>query len=199
MTNRYYVGMHSTSKLDDGYMGSGKRLRYSIKKYGIDNHKREVLKFFEDRELLIEAEEKIITYEMVIDPNCMNLRKGGTGGFTVEQQRINQIKSTKKRNELWNDDPEWRNRTKCNLTLGQLKSYEVGNRERFYFYTWTGKTHSDETKRKIGIKNSIKQKGEKNSQHGSCWITNGINNKKIIKNELIPLDWKLGRTVKNNS
>ncbi len=36
VTNRYYIGMHSTCNIDDGYMGSGKRLRYSIRKYGVD-------------------------------------------------------------------------------------------------------------------------------------------------------------------
>jgi len=34
INNKYYYGMHSTYKLDDGYLGSGNRLRYSIRKYG---------------------------------------------------------------------------------------------------------------------------------------------------------------------
>ena len=37
ITGRWYVGMHSTSNENDGYMGSGKRLRYSIRKYGKEN------------------------------------------------------------------------------------------------------------------------------------------------------------------
>lgn len=36
-------------------------------------------------------------------------------------------------------------------------------------------------------------KGEKNSQFGTCWITNGKENKKIKKEETIPNGWKLGR------
>jgi len=81
VTSRYYIGMHSTNNLEDGYMGSGKRLRYSMRKYGIDNHKKEILEFFETRELLIEAEKKAITPEMITDNNCMNIMSGGTGGF----------------------------------------------------------------------------------------------------------------------
>jgi len=60
---------------------------------------------------------------------------------------------------------------------------------------WTNKKHTDETKEKIGIKNSISQKGDKNSQYGTCWITNGIENKKIKKTDLIPAGWKLGRKI----
>ena len=45
ITGEWYVGMHSTSKLDGGYMGSGKILRYSIRKYGKENHTKETLFF----------------------------------------------------------------------------------------------------------------------------------------------------------
>lgn len=38
LTNKYYIGMHSTDNLDDGYVGSGKRLWYSINKHGLKKH-----------------------------------------------------------------------------------------------------------------------------------------------------------------
>ena len=61
---------------------------------------------------------------------------------------------------------------------------------------WTGKKHTEETKEKIGKSNSIKQKGEKNSQFGTCWITKDGINKKIKKEELdsfITQGWNKGR------
>lgn len=61
---------------------------------------------------------------------------------------------------------------------------------------WTGRKHKEETKRKIGEANSITQKGEKNSQYGTMWITNGIENKKIKKDETIPEGWYKGRVQK---
>lgn len=42
ITKRYYYGMHSTHDLEDGYLGSGKRLRYSINKYWKANSKHQL-------------------------------------------------------------------------------------------------------------------------------------------------------------
>jgi hypothetical protein len=36
-------------------------------------------------------------------------------------------------------------------------------------------------------------KGESNSQFGTCWITNGTENKKIKKTEKLPKGWEFGR------
>jgi len=66
-------------------------------------------------------------------------------------------------------------------------------------HLWTNKKHTNETKEKIGLKNSILQKGEKNSQFGSCWITKESKNKKIKKEELenyLSNGWKKGRFIK---
>ncbi|MDD5649042.1 MAG: GIY-YIG nuclease family protein [Candidatus Nanoarchaeia archaeon] len=62
--------------------------------------------------------------------------------------------------------------------------------------TTLGKKQSEETKRKIGLKNLIKQKNYLNSQYGTHWITNEKENKKIHRGDLIPDGWKLGRKIK---
>ena len=58
--------------------------------------------------------------------------------------------------------------------------------------------HNELTKQKIGEANSVKQKGELNSQFGTCWITNNTENKKIKKIELekyFALGWIKGRKI----
>jgi hypothetical protein len=62
-------------------------------------------------------------------------------------------------------------------------------------YDFTGKIHTEETKKKIGEVNSKKQKGNGNSQFETRWIANGNENKKIKKEEIIPIGWKFGRIL----
>lgn len=42
---------------------------------------------------------------------------------------------------------------------------------------------------------SVKVTGEKNPAFGSMWITDGVDNRKINKNENIPVGWCKGRTM----
>jgi hypothetical protein len=214
VTGRYYVGMHSTNNLDDGYMGSGKRLRYSIRKYGINNHKKEIIKFFETRELLIEAEKEAITPEMIIDNNCMNLKGGGEGGFSNEKHKENfltygvkngRLACDKKLKEKHGDnflsviskinwsklknDYDLMNDFIVKVKQGQIKSgFENG--------CFFGKKHSDETKIKMSESSKGTGVGKTNSQYGTCWITKEKTNKKIKKEELnsyLEKGWVKGR------
>jgi group I intron endonuclease len=193
ITGKFYIGMHSTNNLEDGYLGSGKRLRHSIKKYGYNNFIIEHLEFFNTRDELVNREKELINEDLLNEPMCINLRPGGTGGWTSEQQRENAKKSNEKQKWLRENDKEWNTNRSKQLSISQRLAYEEGRRNRKHFCDWTGRSHKEETKQKIGKINSIKQKGESNSQFGTCWITNGTENKKIKRTESIPNGWRLGR------
>ena len=77
ITGKFYVGMHSTSNLNDGYIGSGKLLWYSIKKHGKENHEKEILEFFSSRKDLGKREKEIVNEDFLNDPFCMNIQPGG--------------------------------------------------------------------------------------------------------------------------
>ena len=79
ITDKYYIGIHSTNNLDDGYLGSGIQLSNSIVKHGKGNHRREILLFTDTRELLVDKEREIVNEQLLRDPLCMNLMKGGSG------------------------------------------------------------------------------------------------------------------------
>lgn len=89
VTGRFYIGMHSTNDLEDGYKGSGQRLWKSIKKHGVDQHVCTILEHLPDRDALAKREEELVTPELLQDPLCMNLRTGGTGnppGFITSSE-----------------------------------------------------------------------------------------------------------------
>lgn len=73
--------MHSTDNLQDGYIGSGKLLWRSIKKYGAEQHVCEVLEHLLSREALRLRETQLVNDKLLQDPMCMNLAVGGEGGW----------------------------------------------------------------------------------------------------------------------
>ncbi|MDW6414303.1 NUMOD3 domain-containing DNA-binding protein [Escherichia coli] len=80
-TGKIYVGVHKTSNLDDGYMGSGVAIKNAIKKYGIDNFYKHIIKFFESEKAMYDAEAEIVTEEFVKSKKTYNMKLGGIGGF----------------------------------------------------------------------------------------------------------------------
>ena len=192
INGKYYIGMHSTDNLKDGYIGSGKRLWYSIKKYGKENFKCEILEFLPDRSSLKLKENEIVNETIIKDKLCLNIVRGGVGGI-FDDNHAKKLKegASKWAKSMWLND-EYREKTSQLLRNNMKKNHILG---KIKYNTFEGKSHTKETKEKIGVINSINQKGVKNSQYGTCWITNGELNKKIKKTNLIPDGWELGRKI----
>jgi len=212
INGKFYIGIHSTNDLNDGYVGSGKRLWYSINKYGKENFKCEILEYFSDRELLYKKEKELVNEELLKDKMCMNLGIGGTGGQGDRFLTKEQLKKGRKKCDLILKEKYGENFKSIisknfynNLTQDDRKSLnekiKIGQQNSNYDFgsSFKGKKHNEITKQKIGIKNSIKQKGENNSQYSTMWITNGVENKKVKKNSEIPLDWYKGRNRSTGS
>jgi hypothetical protein len=193
LNGKFYYGVHGTNNLEDGYFGSGKRLNYAIEKYGRENFVKENLIFFETYNQALEYEAEIVNEELVLDPSCYNLKRGGKGGgvnngMGAEWYRENGRKVLTK---SW-QNPEFR--------LNRIKEYSerLKNLEKegkLKHDGFKGNHHTNETKRSIGVKNKIKQTGVGNSQYGTCWVTNEKENKKIHREDLIPDGWRLGRKL----
>ena len=181
ITGRYYIGMHVTNNINDGYLGSGLRLRHSIRKHGKENHVREILEFLPSKELLIKREQQIITTELIAEYLCMNLREGGKGGFTSEQQKLNNKKSLARQKFLRENNPEWVFKKSEKISISNKKLFDEGIFKRDWGKDWTGCNHSDETKRLMSENKKGSGVGKENSQFGTCWITkNGENKKRTI-------------------
>ena len=109
VNGKFYVGMHSTDDLNDGYIGSGKYLWNSIRKHGRENFKFEILESFETREELKKKEEELVNEDMLKDPLCMNLKRGGFGGLINEEHGKKLSESgNKKLSWLSKNDSKWK-------------------------------------------------------------------------------------------
>lgn len=184
VTGKWYVGMHSTSNLDDGYMGSGKILKYSIRKYGKDAHTKEILEYCNSRENLVLREIEIVNKELISDGLCINLKEGGEGGggFWCEEHMLKCQKAGNESflNRLKTDD-KFKNEISNTLLMNVKKCHKEG---KIKYDNFKFKTHSDETKRLMSEVSKGIGVGETNSQYGTCWVTRNGENKKIKKDNL---------------
>lgn len=186
VTGKWYIGMHSTNNLDDGYMGSGKILRYSIRKYGVENHTKEILEFFETREELVLREQEIVNKELIGDGKCMNLKEGGNGGFiSDEQQRYRSECGGKALHKKIKDDIIFNEEYRKKISVGVQKAMDNGKMRKIQDnFSWVGLKKTEKSKKKTSETMKGTGTGETNSQYGTCWITKDGINKKIKKEDL---------------
>lgn len=183
---RYYIGMHSTDNLDDGYFGSGKRITRSIKKHGRERHRKEILEFLPSRFELREREAQLVNEELISDPMCMNIAPGGNGGCSKETQFIwssagGKASAEKRR---FNESFRLQVSSKRKSTLKIVMNSDEVKKNLKPHLGFVGKKHSEETKKKWKISRAGKQDGEKNSQFGTCWVTDGEKPIKIRKEQI---------------
>lgn len=172
ITGKFYVGMHSTDNIDDGYFGSGKILGYSISKHGIENHKVEIIEFLETREALKLRELEIVNEELLSNPLNINLKYGGEGGWdhiTSEQQSENGRRGNAKMKILRQTNPEWvraHSVAQSAALIGNSAGWSKLTSE-------ASRTPAACEKRRNTMAKNKHSQGERNSQFGTCWVTNG--------------------------
>lgn len=81
VNGKIYIGKHQTTDLNDGYMGSGKRLKDAIKHHGIENFKKEILFDFDNEVDMNNKEAELVTDSFVAEDTNYNLCPGGNGGW----------------------------------------------------------------------------------------------------------------------
>ncbi len=186
INGKFYIGAHQTEDLGDWYRGSGKYLVRAQIKYGMENFQHTIVAFCRTEQEMYETEFDLIS---TMKPHY-NLHEGGKGGWKNNNKIIDMTSRNRKiasgRNyrdpvylkklsdttsEAFRNDPE-RSR--------KISEANRGNTYRL------GSTQSDNTKKAIGMANSISQLGERNSGHGKIWVYHPINrvNKRINPLEL---------------
>lgn len=186
INERFYIGMHSTKNIDDGYLGSGRRIKAEVKKYGKENFQKEILEYAFTRKVLEEREAQIVNDELLRDPLCLNLKNGGEGGgiwygnpnsllpFKDPEVIARRNKKTAETIRKRRENDEYR------LAFSKKLSDAGKNNKSFL-----GKQHTEETKNKMALSHVGKHDGEKNSQFGKCWVHKDGISKSIPKNSLL--------------
>lgn len=95
LNGKMYIGQHTTSNIDDGYMGSGKIILRALKKYGKENFRKEWLMFCEDADELNYMERVYVDQTWVDRSDTYNLNLGGECQKVSEQTRKKISESSK--------------------------------------------------------------------------------------------------------
>ena len=199
VNGKIYVGVHKTQNLDDGYMGSGKRIQYAFEKYGIDSFEKVILETFENAEAMYAREKEVVNEEFLLREDVYNLRRGGNGGFDYINKQ-----STSTRIRGWteaNTEKARLARQKLDFSAINKNRWDLLDVESKQKHTSVAreiaKTPEAIVKRKETFKNIKHQAASNNSQFGTCWIYHELIGNKKCKKELLPFyieqGWIKGR------
>lgn len=112
INKKIYIGCHKTNNWDDGYMGSSKFLLNDIAIFGINSFKKEILYVFKSEKKMFEKEAELVNESFILRDDTYNICVGGHGGWYGRNE---------KRNWLWKNDEEWKNKYSKSLSNAQSK------------------------------------------------------------------------------
>jgi len=213
VNNKIYIGVHSTKDMNDSYMGSGINIQLAIKKYGIDNFKKDILYTFDNADDMYAKEKDIVTDEFLLREDTYNLRVGGTGGFDyINKNNLNGFydsetarKGRQSTNAVLKEryGEQWRKVISKNGNKALHKKREDDpsfnqlmiehSRRNVKIASQYANTSLAIEKKKNTFSKIGHQQGSKNSQYGKMWITNGKESRSIPSQETIPEGWRRGR------
>lgn len=221
---KFYIGLHSTDSLDDGYFGSGKRITRSIKKHGKEKHFKEILEFLPDRNSLKIREREIVNGALLADKQCLNIMVGGQG-FDPRGAPENESmwKAIHENISKYWDDPENRRKqseikkqlhknpkvlqnisdgTRLALSRAEVRANMSAAKKKNWEDQSYRKTQIE--KQNIGkktesfiLKQRVAKLGELNPNFGTRWIHNETLRKstRISKTSELPTGWAEGRKI----
>ena len=134
-TGRYYIGVHSTNDINDGYRGSGKVIQCLLKSHPDSAFITTIICHYNTRLEASDAEAMIVQ-DFILNRNhfplILNCKTGGDNGYLPTHTAESKLKcsiSAKKALE----DPELRARRKVNQKIAQNKPEVKAKRIASYY------------------------------------------------------------------
>jgi len=152
INNKTYIGCHSTQNIDDGYMGSGKLVLAAIKKYGIENFKKDILYTFDNYETMIRKEEELVNEEYIQRNDTYNLSVGGA--FDYREDRSKPENSKKLKGRKFTPETIRRMSGRVPVVNSEGQRFKVATNDPRYLsgeliHTSVGRQCSEDTKQRI--------------------------------------------------
>lgn len=139
INGKIYIGKHSTDDIEDGYMGSGIRVKQAYQKYGLECFSKEIIQFYTSEEELNQGEIYWIAQFNSTAPEIgYNLTYGGDGGTPTEEAR-RKISESLKGRRAWNKGKQMSEEQKRKISISNK-----GKNNPMY-----GKPLSEEHRRKL--------------------------------------------------
>jgi len=97
INGKKYIGQHSTNNINDGYLGSGKKLLHDFKKYGKENFSKKILKEVNSADNLDFLETNYIKEYNTLYPNGYNLTTGGESKKEYSKESLRKMSEKAKK------------------------------------------------------------------------------------------------------
>lgn len=187
LNGKIYVGKRASEVFDEKYWGSGRAIKNSINKYGINNFTREILQWYNSDDELNTGERFWINKLKSNQKEFgYNFTDGGTGGNTIkylsEEEKVNRLNKIAETKANYSEDKKLELHNKLSIaastSLRKLydSGYENNNKGRKWYTNgiedkmcfecpegyWAGRTH-----------NNIDYSFSKSKLKGRKWYNNG--------------------------
>lgn len=154
---------------------------------------------------MFDKEEELVE----IGSHSYNLKPGGEGGWdyvnetiTDEQKKKRSISGMIRTEQILKEKygPNWRSKIgsiagKKSVKIQRINNTGLFNPEIREMGRIRANSIESREKRKRTCIQIKHQQGVNNSQYGTMWITDGMANRKIKKDDVIPEGWRKGRKV----
>ncbi len=200
---KYYFGVHKTKDPNDSYLGSGKLIRRAVAKHGEHNFRKDVLFTYLDPESAFAKEDELIQCYRGLDPLCINLRKGGSGGFDwINKNGLNgatlahiaevEIKRHRTRREKVRGNPQLKEKLRQQmLSIGKLVSKKTSVKNAAIGrMAWTGRKHTADARKRMSVSHR-----KPTGARWMCRIGNVQRVPKVRIADFVKNGWIFGRKV----
>jgi hypothetical protein len=142
ITKKFYIGKHTHVNYENSYIGSGNRIRkdicpfnLAIEKYGKENFKKTILKFFKDSNLAFQEEAILLStdfiqkYGSVADSFkiCYNIKVGGLGGMSgfIQSEETRKKRSISQKKAFATDEHKLKRSNASKRSWEDIESREL--------------------------------------------------------------------------